>query len=252
MTEQPQSADPRTTAHIAPLAVFMGLLMLPDVLSTVGITSSEESAVWWRRQPELWVYPVQTIVTLLVLAVNRRHYEFRPVRGIGLAVVGGTVGIAAWIAPGLLFEQLNMSAGPLSYLGFTSRAGEYPAFLVSQEQPALYWLTVVMRFVRLVIAVPLAEEIFWRGFLMRFVADPDGNYWNIPFGTFHRRSLLIVTAVFVLIHSPADYLGAAIFGTMMYALAVRTKSLTACVLMHAVANLLLGFYVMQTQQWGYW
>jgi hypothetical protein len=35
-------------------------------------------------------------------------------------------------------------------------------------------------------------------------------------------------------------------------LCVRTKSLGACVWMHAVANLLLGFYVMKTRQWGFW
>ena len=34
--------------------------------------------------------------------------------------------------------------------------------------------------------------------------------------------------------------------------AIRTKSLFACVICHAVANLLLGIYVTLTQQWGYW
>ena len=27
---------------------------------------------------------------------------------------------------------------------------------------------------------------------------------------------------------------------------------TACIVVHAVSNLLLGWYVMQTQQWGFW
>ena len=45
---------------------------------------------------------------------------------------------------------------------------------------------------------------------------------------------------------------ALIFGLMMYGLAVRTKSLSACVLMHATANLILGLYVVSTQSWGYW
>jgi membrane protease YdiL (CAAX protease family) len=38
----------------------------------------------------------------------------------------------------------------------------------------------------------------------------------------------------------------------MYFVAVRTKSLGACVFMHAVGNLALGLYVMKTQQWGFW
>jgi membrane protease YdiL (CAAX protease family) len=53
-------------------------------------------------------------------------------------------------------------------------------------------------------------------------------------------------------HASIDYAAAIVFGSLMYWLAVRTKSLAACVLAHAVANLILGVYVMVTQQWGYW
>ena len=105
---------------------------------------------------------------------------------------------------------------------------------------------------RLVIVAPLIEELFWRGFLMRYLVDLDGDFWAVPFGTYHKRSLIAVTALVVLIHSPPDYFAASIFGLMMYGLAVRTKSLSACVLMHATANLILGLYVVSTQSWGYW
>jgi hypothetical protein len=33
---------------------------------------------------------------------------------------------------------------------------------------------------------------------------------------------------------------------------VRTKSLGACVVAHAVTNLGLGIYIMVTRQWGFW
>ena len=252
MSELPPVAHAKSSAHIAPLAVFMGFLMLLEGLRAIGFSSADSSAVWWHRQPELWLYPVQTIVTLLVLAAYWRQYEFRPFRGISLAVAAGLVGIAVWIAPGCLFERMHMSAGPLQFLGFTSRAGEAPAFLAPQHQSGLYWLTIAMRFVRLVIAVPLAEEIFWRGFLMRYLTQLEGDYWKVPFGTFHWRSFAGVTTGFVLIHASVDYFGAAVFGVLMYWVTVKTKSLTACVVMHAIANVLLGVYVLATQQWGYW
>lgn len=252
MSEPSPGAHAKSVAHIAPLSVFMGFLVLLEGLRAVGFSSADSSAVWWRRQPELWLYPVQTIVTLLVLATYWRQYEFRPFRGTGLAVVAGLVGIAVWIAPGFLFERLHMSPGPLQHLGFTSRAGNAPAFLAAQHQIGLYWLTVTMRFVRLVIAVPLAEEIFWRGFLMRYLTQLEGDYWKVPFGTFHWRSFVGVTTGFILIHAQVDYFGAAVFGVLMYWVTVRTKSLAACVIMHATANLLLGVYVLGTQQWGYW
>lgn len=230
----------------------MGFLIVLEGLRAVGFASAESSAVWWRRQPELWVYPLQTIITLLVLAANWKHYDFRPVQGIALAVAAGITGIGVWIAPGFLFERLDMPVGPLHFLGFTSRVGDVPPFLAPQHQTNLYWMTVAMRFVRLVIAVPLAEEIFWRGFLMRYLTDLDGDFWKVPFGTFHWRSLVSVTTLFVMIHAPVDFFGAAVFGVLMYGVAVKTKSLAACVVMHAVANLLLGIYVLGTQQWDYW
>lgn len=251
-SESPPVANLKSVAHIAPLAVFMGFLMLPDGLRAIRFSSADSSAVWWHRQPELWLYPLQTIVTLFVLTAYWKQYEFRPFRGIGLAIAVGLVGIAVWIAPGFLFERLHMSPGPLQFLGFTSRAGNVPAFLAAQHQTGLYWLTVVMRFVRLVIAVPLAEEIFWRGFLMRYLTQLEGDYWKVPFGTFHWQSLVGVTTAFVMVHAPVDYFGAAVFGVLMYWVTVKTKSLAACVVMHAVANLLLGVYVLGTQQWGYW
>ena len=252
MPELPRISNSKTIAHVAPLGVFMGFLGLLEVLRAIGFATVEDAAVWWRRQPELWLYPLQTVVTLLVLVTSWRHYEFRPYRGIGLGVAAGVVGIALWIAPGFLFERLNMSTSSLSAFGFASRSGGFNPSLVSEHHAALYWSVIVMRFVRMVVAVPLAEEIFWRAFLMRFLADLDGDYWKVPFGTLHWRSLVVVTALFVVAHAPIDYFGATVFGVLMYGVAVKTKSLSACVVMHAVANLLLGIYVLSTQQWGYW
>ena len=56
----------------------------------------------------------------------------------------------------------------------------------------------------------------------------------------------------MLIHSPSDYFGAYIYGSITYFVAVKTKSLCACIIMHAVANFLLGCYVLKTENFGYW
>jgi hypothetical protein len=56
----------------------------------------------------------------------------------------------------------------------------------------------------------------------------------------------------MLIHNTSDWPGAFVWGSLMYFLAVRTKSLGACIVMHAVGNLLLGLYVMKTGLWGFW
>ena len=87
---------------------------------------------------------------------------------------------------------------------------------------------------------------------MRYLLDKDGDYWRQPFGKFSFKTYVFITFLFVIVHSPSDYFGAFIYGSIAYWVAVRTKSLAACVLMHSVANLLLGCYVMFTGEYGYW
>jgi CAAX prenyl protease-like protein len=100
--------------------------------------------------------------------------------------------------------------------------------------------------------VAFVEEVFWRGFLMRFLLKPDGKYWKIPFGKFSWFSFAVVTTAFVFIHQPVDYAGAVVYGTLTYIVAVKTKSLAACIVMHAVANLLMGIYALQYAKYGLW
>lgn len=241
----------KTKAYIGPFAIFMLLLALPDLLKACGIdVAGAEPAKWWLM-PEIWLYTLQTVVCGVVLWVWRRHYEFRPASGMLLGAVAGVVGIALWITPGLLFQSLELSEGWWASLGFADRSTGFDP-RVFKSNGAVYVAFLAMRFARLVVIVPLVEEIFWRGFLMRILADPDGDYWQVAFGTHHRRSLICVTAMFVLAHASVDYFGATIYGLLTYWVAVRIKSLSACVVMHAVANLLLGIYVLISQQWGYW
>jgi len=40
---------------------------------------------------------------------------------------------------------------------------------------------------------------------------------------------------------------------MLYnVVAYRSRSLASCILAHATTNLLLGLWIMQTPQWGFW
>jgi CAAX prenyl protease-like protein len=249
-----QELDNRTltTAHVLPFAVFMGCLLFGELLAMAGFTVDDPNAAWFRRNPEHWLYPLQTVLTLAAFIACRQHIQLLPLRSVGLTVLVAVLGIAVWILPGFLYSHFEMSPGPLAWLGFTERTAGFNPSVVEGQSPAVYGLVVAFRFLRLVVAVPLAEEIFWRGFLMRYLINPDTDYWQIPLGTFSWRSYLIVTALFVLAHSTDDYFAAFIYGSLTYYVAVRTKSLASCVLMHAVASLLLGCYVMATQQWGYW
>jgi CAAX prenyl protease-like protein len=106
------------------------------------------------------------------------------------------------------------------------------------------------RFTRLVIVVPLVEEIFWRGFLLRYLVRED--FTAIPFGSSSRFSFWAVVVAFTAVHAPVDWPAAFLTGILFNLLAVRTRSLAACVTAHAVANLALGVYICATKQWGFW
>ena len=242
----------RTRAHVAPLVTFLVCLVIPDLMDLLGFDRNDETQPWYVTAPEQWLFPVQSMLTLALLVGFRRYYNFRPYEGLGLAAIAGTFGIAIWIAPGFLFHYCDVNAIGLKFLGFAERSEGFNPDRVATDGGWLYSTVVVMRFIRLVIVVPLAEEIFWRGFLMRYLIEPHGDFWAVPFGRHRRSSFVFVTALFTVAHASVDYAAAIVFGSLIYWLAVRTKSLMACVLAHAVANLILGTYVMVSKQWGYW
>jgi CAAX prenyl protease-like protein len=153
--------------------------------------------------------------------------------------LGAAVGLLAfgvWISPQVLFH-----ASP-------RLDGFDPEFFGSSGWP--YWTNLAFRLARMVIVVPLLEEIFWRGFLLRYLVHDD--FRRVPFGTFTWTSFIITTAGFCLEHQAMDWPAAAVTGILYNLTACRTRSLLACVVAHAVTNLALALYVLQTRQWGFW
>jgi CAAX prenyl protease-like protein len=190
----------------------------------------------WLAAPEYWLFPVQTLICSAVLIWFWREYDLRAPRKAAFAVALGLVVFALWIAPQQFF-------------GFSPRLTGFDPEVFA-AQPAMYWATILFRFLRLVIVVPLVEEIFWRGFLLRYLINE--KFTEIPIGAFSWLSFGLVTVAFGFAHSPADWIAALITGALYNLVAYRTQSLMSCVVAHAVTNLLLGAWIMATRQWGFW
>ena len=221
---------PKLWAYTVPFIVFAALLVLNS-----GLRKIDNQL--WLTLPEYWLYPVQTLFCGALVVWFRRAYELGRPRRIGFALLIALVVFAIWISPQAL-------------LGFAPRRiGFNPLLLFDQRSP-LYWLELVFRFARLVVVVPFVEEIFWRGFLLRFLIDE--NFERVPLGAFSWFSFAVVTIGFALSHSPPDWVAALIAGGLYNAVAYRTKSLSSCIFAHAITNLLLGLWIMQTKQWGFW
>ncbi|MBC8128514.1 MAG: CAAX prenyl protease-related protein [Gloeobacteraceae cyanobacterium ES-bin-144] len=250
---QPVDSERLTRAHVMPFVVFM-LFMIVLQFVAAKIEWKHPEAPWWRQDPAQLIYPIQSFVTLGFLIRFWRNYTFSwSVKWALAGIVFGVIGIGFWLLPTVLYDAWGMtgkSEGVYKLLGFAERKEGFDPGIF--ESPYAYWTSLILRFFRAVVIVALVEEIFWRGFLMRFVCDWEGDYWKQPFGRAHWKSYVIVTGMFMLAHSPVDYAGAFIYGSLTWLLCVWSKNLGACVIMHATANLLMGIYIMNSGKYGLW
>ncbi|MEO7097754.1 MAG: CAAX prenyl protease-related protein [Luteolibacter sp.] len=255
MNSQPQTQDHErlTRAHVIPFVVFMSFMLLL-MLFGYTIEWKHPDAPWWRQDPAQFVYPIQTVATLGFLIHYWRSYTFNwSVKWSLVGIVFGAIGIGFWLLPTALYDHWKLDGpthGWLNLLGVADRREGFDPGIF--QNPIAYWTSLILRFFRAVVVVAFIEEILWRGFLMRFVCDWEGDYWKQPFGRPHWLSYLVVTGVFILAHAPVDYAGALVYGSITYLLCIWSKNLGACVVMHATANLLMGIYAMAYGKYGLW
>jgi CAAX prenyl protease-like protein len=219
----------KIAAYALPMLLFIALLALNSLLKKID-------GQFWLSSAEYWIYPLQTILCGGLVIWFRREYEWRHFVRAGFAIAVAVVVFALWISPQAFF-------------GFSPRIDGFNPGVFS-DQPVLYWVSLGLRFLRLVLVVPLIEEVFWRGFLLRYLIAEDFD--RVAFGTFSWLSFGVVTLLFMLSHSMPDWPAALLTGALYNLVAYRTKSLSSCVLTHALTNLLLGLWIMRTQQWGFW
>lgn len=220
-------------AYTAPFLIFLSGFVFGELAAKLG----DGYAAWAWSEPRYWVYPLQTLAAGVALLWWRQHYELRlmPRTALALAVAVGVLVFVIWVAP----QQ---------WLGWVPRLEGYrPDYFGA---PTVDLPLLGLRWLRLVVVVPLVEELFWRGWLMRYLVDH--RFTQVPVGTFRWPAFLLTTAGFCLEHQMVDWPAAAVAGALYGWLAVRTRSLSACVLAHALTNALLGGYVMNTGQWGFW
>lgn len=247
--------EDKTYAHVVPFGIFMVFTMLFQFVGQSDFWLWEhDDAPWWRQYPEQLFYPLQALVCGAALLFFWKHYDFRWSRKVWMGAVAGVVGIGFWLLPTTLYDYWRMTGEPEGFWGTMSglaprTEGFDPGVF---ESGAAFWSSLILRVFRAVVIVALVEEIFWRGFLMRFLLKMDGNYWRVPFGKASWITFLVITGLFVAVHQPIDRPMAFIYGSITYGVAVYTRSLLACVVMHGVANATMAAYIMAYGKFGLW
>lgn len=219
---------PRRAALVrcAPFALFMALLALRGAAADAGTGLDAR-----------WLYALNLPLVGGLLWLWRHEYaelHQRPApREALLSVAVGLLVFALWIrldAPWMRLGEPTASFVPLD------AAKRLDGALI-----AVRWLGAAL-------LVPVMEELFWRGFLMRWLERPD--FEDVDPRRVGLRAVVISTLLFMLAHTL--WLAAIVAGLTYALLYARTGRLWNAVLAHAVTNGALGAWVVATGHWSFW
>jgi CAAX prenyl protease-like protein len=212
---------------IAPFAVFMLLLGIAPYLAI----------------PRPWESILRVVILAVVIGVTSRDIlrTLRVERWMSSTLLGLAV-CALWVAPDLLVPGWRAHWLFQNPITGSLRTSIDPGQLADP-------LVVTLRIARAALIVPIVEELFWRGWLPRWIIDKE--FQGVPLGTYTRAAFILTAVLFASEHGPYWEVGLAcgiIYNWWMW----RTKSLGDLVLVHAVTNGALSAFVLVTKRWELW
>ncbi len=160
--------------------------------------------------------------------------------------VVGIVGIAIWIGVCHLRLEQHLTQFLPSFLQPEARVGFNPFEEIEDSSARAVFLA--FRLIGIAIVVPIAEEFFWRGFLLRWLIDPEWE--KVKLGEYTLASCSIVTLMFTVAHP--EWFAAALWCAPINGLLYWKRDLWQCIVAHSVSNLLLVAYVLVYDQWYLW
>ncbi len=200
-------AEDDGVALLAPFAALMASVLVTDALSAGFVA----------------LYPLRVLAVAFTVILFRRSYgrasfswSWPPIV-IGIAVYG------LWIA----FTRV-------------APAGPPPGLRALSTPLAAAW--VGARVLGSVVAVPIAEELAFRGYVVRRLA-PTG-------GTFPWKAFVVSTVTFGAMH--AQVVAGMVAGALFFVALRRRRRIEDAIVAHATANALLAAHVLLTGNWAYW
>ncbi len=208
-----RSAWNPAAAHLAPLLALVATTMIAAAFSS-GFDA---------------LYPLRFVAVLIAIWLYRSDRAIGKFMWSWYAVFIGVAVYAIWIAlepnRGSNFNPLPTAWSRVVVIG---------------------WIT--FRVLGSVVTVPIAEELAFRGFLIRRLIDSD--FESIPAGKLTPYSLVISSVLFGLLHGRWT---AGIIAGAAYALVYRRRGkIGDAVLAHAVSNALIAAQVLFLGDWRLW
>ncbi len=205
-----------TSPYLVPLLALLGIGMLVHALSA-GFDL---------------LYPLRLFGTGLVLWLYRERYRTLAWRFTWRGVAAGAAVFGIWLAIGRRLLPAEAMPQTLSELSPFARVA---------------W--IFCRISAAVVTVPLAEELAYRGYLLRRIGS--ANFDAVPFSQARWPALLLSSVLFGAMHGPM-WIAGCIAGFVYGFIAMRTNRIGESVAAHATSNLLLGAAVLLYDQWQWW
>ena len=187
-------------------------------------------------------YIAKTILAGLLIVLLWRSYTKIKWDYWWLGILMGIIGVVQWVG----MEKGLQHVWPA-----------YPRVSAEEFDPTKYfasasarWAFIAVRWAGAALVVPVMEELFWRDYLWRTVAAA-ADFKAASLGEWDRGiPLIVVSLLFCTVH--VEWMTAIVWGLLIGGVLVLTRSLGACILMHAVTNFLLGAYVLWSGEWKFW
>jgi exosortase E/protease (VPEID-CTERM system) len=223
-TQVGPAADPVTAAHVLPFVTLLAVSFVTGL---------------WTAQVDL-LYGARILMTLAVLVAYRAHHGIGvdQARALTVRAVAPAAGLGLLAA--LLFVWLTPRPALEAVTAWRDQWSALPAPL------RLAW--IAMRVFGSVIIVPLAEELAFRGYLLRRLMGRA--FEEVPPGRFSLPALLLSSAAFGAVHS--GWVAGAVAGLLFGLAQVFGRSTLAAVLAHLVANVVVALAVLAFGQWWLW
>jgi exosortase E/protease (VPEID-CTERM system) len=202
---------------LVPLLVLVAAAMITGAASAGGVDR---------------LYAVRVGAASLVLWAYRHSYA-----GLGWSW--------SWVAFGVGVATFGLWIGFEMLLPPDSESAASPFELPAAER----WMWLMGRVLGAVVLVPIAEELAFRGYLLRRLQGLELD--ESVAGRWNWFAVLVSSVLFGLLH-PGRWVAGALTGVLFAWAFYRRGRLSDAILAHATTNAVLAGYVLATGQWALW
>ncbi len=216
-----------TAAYVGPFAVFVAWLALDHYVPLANPAKEV-------------VRDLVVLAGIVGFARRLLPAALRPTRPLASVALGLAV-CALWVAPDLLVP---------GWRGHWLFQNAVTGALKTSIPPGeLTPLMLALRTARAALLVPVLEELFWRGWMPRWLQDQQ--FERVPLGRYTPLAFWGTAVLFAAEHGPYWEVGL-LCGIIYNGWMWRTRTLGDLVLVHATTNLALSLFVIATGRWTFW